>query len=194
MPRHPYPPGHTLLLRVRGTVLPWVWRIMATTSTLALVMVYCYDPLRRAMKPQNQAANGMIDSTKKLLHYLFLDADYFLTFCTTFVTFILGFFNATAFSRWWKLRELCGTVMGRTIDTAVMVSSYVKKEETDLRKELLRYLALAQALHLQDARRRKDLDRLVQLGLLEAGSAELQSMQECRSGRPSLAYAWFMSR
>lgn len=47
---------------------------------------------------------------------------------TTFVTFVLGFFNSNVFQRWWRLRELCGTVNGRTVDTTVLLASYVSTE------------------------------------------------------------------
>lgn len=53
----------------------------------------------------------------------------FWAMMTTFVTFVLGFFNSNVFTRWWRLRELCGTVNGKTVDTAVLLAAYVKTEK-----------------------------------------------------------------
>lgn len=88
------------------SVLPDVWRMCAFTVCLSFLLCQVYNPIRRAVR----------DGQKKtLLFYLFHDCDAFFNMCTTFVTFILSFFNATVFTRWWKLRELCGTVNGRTV-------------------------------------------------------------------------------
>jgi len=91
------------------SVLPDVWRMCAFTVCLAFLLCQVYNPIRRAVR----------DGQKKtLLFYLFHDCDAFFTMCTTFVTFILSFFNATVYSRWWRLRELCGTVNGKTVRRA----------------------------------------------------------------------------
>lgn len=91
------------------SVLPDVWRMCAFTVCLSFLLCQVYNPIRRAVR----------DGQKKtLLFYLFHDCDAFFNMCTTFVTFILSFFNATVFTRWWRLRELCGTVNGRTVRPA----------------------------------------------------------------------------
>ena len=88
------------------SVLPDVWRMCSFTVCLSFLLCQVYNPIRRAVR----------DGQKKtLLFYVFHDCDAFFNMCTTFVTFILSFFNATVFTRWWRLRELCGTVNGQTV-------------------------------------------------------------------------------
>lgn len=110
------------------SVLPDVWRMCAFTVCLSFLLCQVYNPIRRAVNAGHK---------KTLLFYLFHDCDAFFAMCTTFVTFILSFFNATVFTRWWRLRELCGTVNGKTVDTAVLLSVYVKRHE-DMEEMLIR--------------------------------------------------------
>ena len=106
-----YQPRRRLFLHhFTGTVLPEVWRMIAFTCAMALIMCFVYDPMRRSVRDGGK---------KSILYYVFQDVDAFFSMCTAFVTFILSFFNATVFNRWWKLRELVGSVNGRTTDTTV---------------------------------------------------------------------------
>ena len=52
-----------------------------------------------------------------LLMHLFRDMERVLTYFTGFLTFILSFFNSITYSRWWKMRELCGGIIKRTVNT-----------------------------------------------------------------------------
>ena len=135
------------------------------------------------------------------MYYIFQDCDAFFTMCTTFVTFILSFFNATVFQRWWRLRELCGTINGRTVDTVVVLSTYIHKEEE--LGELMRYLWLAHALHIYSIQsgdlttEEELLERLQQDGLLTHDD-EVEALRICSSFQSStplsVAYGWFTSR
>tara|TARA_B110001452_G_scaffold30514_1_gene23933 strand:- start:716 stop:1933 length:1218 start_codon:yes stop_codon:yes gene_type:complete len=184
-----YRPRHILALRhVKGTVLPEVWRMCFFTCALAYCLCCVYNPIRQTVRDGGK---------KTLLYYTFQDADAFFSMCTSFVTFILSFFNATVFGRWWRLRELCGTVSGRSVDTTVLLSAYVKNEEQ--LNEMLRYLWLAHALHVRSVDPNGQdglLDQLVADGLLKPGE-EHEALQRCTSlasSTPlSIAYGWFTS-
>ena len=185
-----YNPARRLWLHhVRGTVLPSVWLICFLTTTTAFILCHVYDPLRRAVR----------DGQKKtVLFYVFQDCDAFFGLITTFVTFILTFFNSTIFGRWWRLRELCGVVNGKTVDTCVMLSTYVT-DEAELR-EVLRYLWLAHALHVYSVEVGLTADQaiatLTKRGLLTAGieTEALRGSSFASSTPVSIAYGWFLSR
>lgn len=116
---------------------------------------------------------------------------------TTFVTFVLGFFNSNVFQRWWRLRELCGTVNGKTVDTALLLASYIETE-AEL-NDLTRILWLAHALHVQSVASQRGPDADVILRLKEEGliktERELQILLACptlTSSTPlSIVYGWF---
>ncbi len=184
-----YAPRRRLWLHhYAGTVLPEVWGICFFTMCLALLCAVIYNPMRKEVERGGK---------KSLLFHIFADCDAFFSMCTTFVTFVLSFFNATVFQRWWKLRELAGVVNGRTVDTALLVSAYIDDEE--LKNEMIRLLWLAHALHAQSIEVNPDpeevaLKRLASQGLIR-GPSELAALQSCSSlasSTPlSIAYGWF---
>lgn len=186
-----YEPGKSVLLHYRGTVLPRVWQRMLFCGAFAFICCTIYEPLRMEIKRETQLRQTkgpricVVSAEQKFYYHMFEDAEEFLKYCSTFITFILGFFNSVAFSRWWKLRDLCGAVSGLTTDTTVMIATYVsegderKREKT--RAKLLRYLALAQATQLLAARKvdegetekgKVEIDKLVQRGLLAKDGPE----------------------
>jgi hypothetical protein len=184
-----YRPRQLLVLRhFQGTVLPEVWRMCAFTCALAYCLCHVYNPIRQTVRDGGR---------KTFLYFIFHDCDAFFGLVTSFVTFILSFFNATIFGRWWKMRELCGTVNGRTVDTTVLLSAYIKDQER--LDEMLRILWLAHALHVHSVQPSHEglLQQLVEGGLLMPGE-ELEAMQQCSSlasSTPiSIAYGWFSSR
>jgi len=185
-----YSPRELLVFsHLKGTVLPEVWRMCAFTCALAYALCHIYNPIRRTVRD---------GGPKTILYYIFHDCDAFFGLCTSFVTFILSFFNATIFGRWWKMRELCGTVNGRTVDTCVLLSAYIKDQEQ--LDEMLRLLWLAHALHVHSVIPSSHAGLLAQLvegGLLMPGE-ELAALQQCSSlasSTPiSIAYGWFSSR
>jgi len=182
-----YRPRHILALRhVKGTVLPEVWRMCFFTCALAYCLCHVYNPIRQTVRDGGR---------KTLLYYIFHDCDAFFAMCSGFVTFILSFFNATVFGRWWRLRELCGTVSGKSLDTTVLLSAHVK--DRAVLDEMLRYLWLAHALHVRSvdpAGQDGLLEQLVADGLLKEGE-EHEALQQCStlaSSTPlSIAYGWF---
>ena len=184
-----YSPRELLVFsHLKGTVLPEVWRMCAFTCALAYALCHIYNPIRRTVRD---------GGPKTILYYIFHDCDAFFGLCTSFVTFILSFFNATIFGRWWKMRELCGTVNGRTVDTCVLLSAYIKDQEK--LDEMLRLLWLAHALHVHSVIPSSHAGLLAQLvegGLLMP--EELAALQQCSSlasSTPiSIAYGWFSSR
>ena len=185
-----YSPRELLVFsHLKGTVLPEVWRMCAFTCALAYALCHIYNPIRRTVRD---------GGPKTIVYYIFHDCDAFFGLCTSFVTFILSFFNATIFGRWWKMRELCGTVNGRTVDTCVLLSAYIKEQEK--LDEMLRLLWLAHALHVHSVIPSSHAGLLAQLvegGLLMPGE-ELASLQQCSSlasSTPiSITYGWFSAR
>lgn len=115
---------------------------------------------------------------------------------TTCVTFSLGFFMSTSYSRWWKLRDLAGTVTGRTIDTMVMICTYLNGAGDKARagrRELARHLLLAHALSLQAGHHTYRFEALVDLGLIDIDGAEFHALKQASTARYNLAYQWFLS-
>eukprot|EP01043_Picozoa_sp_COSAG02_P058219 COSAG02_NODE_7210_length_3118_cov_1.879762_2_plen_204_part_00 len=166
-----------------------------------LGLCFLYEDLRDAVKTERDGFEGFsIDKRLKLYYYLFQDANEFLKYSTTFLTFILGFFNSVAFSRWWKFRDLTGVVLGKTTDTAVMFSAYVTQGDEEgrevARRDLLRLMVLAVEVHLQDAHQMKDfeIERMVDRNLLSVGTAEYNELGSMQSSRYSVVYGWLMHR
>ena len=188
-----YKPRRPVLFMYTGTVLPSVWKISVITMMCALALCFVYNPIRRAV------ARG---EKKSFLYYVFHDCDAFFAMMTPFVTFVLSFFNATVFQRWWKLRELCGTVNGKTIDTTVTISAFFDSEEE--RNAMIRFLWLAHALHAESIHLKSDREqgraRLLELsseGLIQ-GEEELHALMQCSNLKSStalsIAYGWFLQR
>lgn len=174
-----------------GTVLPEVWRMCFFTCMMALWLTVIYNPLRKSVREGGK---------KTFLYYVFHDCDAFFGLCTTFVTFTLSFFNATVFGRWWKLRELCGGVNGKTVDTTLLLSAYI--DDDDERNEMIRTLWLAHALHAAsvDGRTHPEenlVARLEEQGLVK-GAHEREALLQCSSMTSStplaIAYGWFTAR
>lgn len=172
-----------------------------STCGLCQGLCFLYEDLRDAVKAEKNGIDGFsTDKHLKLYYYLFQDAHEFLKYSTTFLTFILGFFNSVAFSRWWKFRDLTGVVLGKTTDTAVMFSTYVTEGDEqgreDARRDLLRLLVLAVEVHLQDAHRVVDFEikRMVDRNLLSVGTNEYNELDSMKSSRYSVVYGWLMHR
>lgn len=192
-----YHSHESLFLRWRGTVLPRTWKLTFFTGALALGLCYVYDLERKTVKRGGEASMSF---------HLFHDAEAFFGLATTFVTFILGFFNSNVYGRWWKLRELVGTVVGKSNDTALLLATYCDGEDPASRKsvrEIVRYLGLAQAVLYLAARgedNEEGLDSLCQKKnasgqagqLLQKGSKEYKALQSCACAKYSVVYGWLM--
>ncbi|KAJ1639827.1 Bestrophin, RFP-TM, chloride channel-domain-containing protein [Pavlovales sp. CCMP2436] len=116
--------------------------------------------------------------------------------CSTCVTFSLGFFLSTSYARWWKLRDLAGTVVGRTVDTMVMICTYLNgttQKSCDGRRKLARYLLLAHAVSLQASHRSFRPDKLLELGLVDENNGELHALEQANTARYNITYQWFLS-
>ena len=110
--KYSWKPGKTLLLRYKGTVLPRVWRLATFSAIVALLTCYLYNPLRKASSSDQSPADIDLGETQfwgavaywmpdavmkrfvfqnserlRLLKYLFQDAEIFLKYFTTFLTF-----------------------------------------------------------------------------------------------------------
>ena len=87
--------GLDVLSVAPNLILLRVWRWVLLSTVLCAVAVWVY------LHPRKLAKQG----EHTLVWYLFQDAHEFTAIASTLVTFLLSFFNATAFTRWWKLRE-----------------------------------------------------------------------------------------
>jgi predicted membrane chloride channel (bestrophin family) len=194
-----YDPQVSLLWNFSGTVLPRVWPMVFVTSGLSLALCFYFDEIRALVKQEDDPHFPInLDRRVKMIFYLYKDAEVFLSYATTFLTFILGFFNSVAYTRWWKFRELTGVVLGRTSDTVVMIASHVTEGPADklaqTRHELCRLLLLALECHLQDAHLHSDLidGRLV--GIISPTSREFRALKQLDKARYSVVYGWFLHR
>lgn len=172
------------LLAQSKTIFPRVWPVCMMAALASFGICYMWEPVR----------NGVDNGGKRSFYYwLFKDAEQLWAILTTCLTFVLGFFNSTAYSRWWKLRVLCGDVLGRSIDTSVMVCAYYgnQNEQTmAMRKKLLRYLNLAQEMVIQTTLNEFDYEKLKTEGL--ASKAEIDSLKAANCSKYNIVYGWFI--
>lgn len=200
-----YTPGERTILRVSGTIIPKVWPMCTLTMMLTVVLCFIYDPIRRAEKN-----NEALAKWQRLVLYLFRDMERVLAYFTGFLTFILGFFNSIVFSRWWKMRELCGNIIEGSLNTAMHVAVFFVKpvpekdsEKADeernadaelalqhTREELIRLIGLGQALALQAAHRVRDLDWVIEQQLLERDSDEHHALVSIPGPGYNEVYGW----
>eukprot|EP01062_Namystynia_karyoxenos_P074715 TRINITY_DN71693_c0_g1_i1.p1 TRINITY_DN71693_c0_g1~~TRINITY_DN71693_c0_g1_i1.p1 ORF type:complete len:441 (+),score=140.28 TRINITY_DN71693_c0_g1_i1:88-1410(+) len=191
-------PGERLIFRWRGTVLPRTWRMCVISSLMALLWCVVYDPLRRSMKykhPHDLAPTN----EDELWFFIFHDAEKVFQYVTAILTLLLGFFNFTAYNRWWRMRELCGTLLTASSDTASIFAAYWIAEPQDggglralreVRRRLMRYLGLSLALAFQAVHRVRDLDYLERQGLLERDSEEWRALQRIKGPGYQEVYGW----
>eukprot|EP00933_Yihiella_yeosuensis_P072164 TRINITY_DN8048_c0_g1_i1.p1 TRINITY_DN8048_c0_g1~~TRINITY_DN8048_c0_g1_i1.p1 ORF type:complete len:401 (-),score=60.99 TRINITY_DN8048_c0_g1_i1:193-1395(-) len=193
-----YQPGETLLFRISGTVIPTVWRMALSTIIFTYMACIVFDPLRKGVK------DGSLDGDQKLVLNLFKDTERVMQYFTGFITFILGFFNSIVFQRWWKMRELCGNITESSLNTAMHVAAFMIIEPPidkggaaalrAARRDLIRLLALGQALTLQACHRVRDLDWLIERRLLERNSAEHLALQKLSGPGYNEVYGWFITK
>eukprot|EP00398_MALV-I-01_sp_L67-1_P000915 gene915-235_t len=200
----------SVIIAYRGTILPRILKQVIFSSLFAHFLCYLWYPVKKAVEGGEafrfcSAEKGtcwtMDMHITKIVYHLFLDADQAFKYLTPVVTFILGFYNSSMYSRWWTMRTLAGDVRGRSVDTMVMLQAYmteikpneVAKANED-RRQLLRYLGLAQALSLQAAMREggKDLEHLCARGLLDKNSSEFEALSRVSTSGYSEVYGWFL--
>jgi hypothetical protein len=190
------------LLRYSGTVLPRALPAAVVAGAIAYCIAYHPGPTTdRGQRLQWQLLGLPLGHP---------GVESIFKHVTTFLTLVLGFFHAQAFARWWKFRDLCGVVMGRSVDTSVMFSYSITGSAAALaaaggdatamaahcaraRAKLLRLMSLAQALHLQSSRRVKDLAAHVRAGLLVEGSNEHAALTALAGPGYSECYGWVMA-
>lgn len=189
-----YDPYKSLFLRYRGTVLQLCWKRCVVASLAAIPLCFLWDEIRRATD------KGTHPWETRLARHLFNDSADFFTMSSGILTFILGWFNTTVYNRWWTLRDLAGRVIGRSVDTAVMFSAYLKRGRNveAVREDLLRLLALAHRVtYFHTSRSGLRVEELLAEGLLKAGSAEVAVLEAAAAQRVALysvVYGWLISR
>lgn len=111
---------------------------------------------------------------------------------TTCVTFALGFYMSTGYGRWWKLRDLAGAVLGRSIDTMVMLCTYLNgmdDRSREGRRTLARYLLMAHVVSLQAGHKDTSLEPLCELGLLDKDGGEHKALEQAKTARYNIVCA-----
>jgi len=191
-----YHSHESLFSRWQGTVLPRAWKLTLFTGVLSFFLCTVYNEHRQTVKRGGSATFSF---------HLFHDAESFFGMATTFVTFILGFFNASVFGRWWKLRELVGTLIERSVDTSRILTADLDCEDSASREivhELVRYLALGLAVSLQAAcgeDTAEDLDKLCLKDfkgrkLLQKDGIEYAILKESKAANYNVVYGWFLKK
>lgn len=197
--KYSYHTGSSLLFRLSGTVVPVVWHMSLLTTVMTLLACWIYDPLRQARK----APDGNFSARDKLVLNIFADMERVLQLFTGFVTFILGFFNSIVFNRWWHMRELCGNIVEAGQNNAMHVAVFLVKEPRGgggrpallaARRELVRLMALGQALALQACHRVRDHNWLIAHGLLEEGSDEHTTLQRIATPGYNEVFGWYIAK
>jgi len=161
-----------------------VVRLAMITALFSFVVCYGWDNLRRQEK---------VPGSKSFLYWVFIDLERIWALLTTCLTFTLGFYNSNAYSRWWKLRVLCGDVLGRSIDTSVMICGYFSSPESEavtLRNKLIRYLNLAHQLLIFQIRDINDFKSLKAESL--ATDAEIEIIEDADCSKYNVVYGWFL--
>jgi predicted membrane chloride channel (bestrophin family) len=167
----------------------------ALSFAIAMASCYIYAPVRKEVQEKGLDA----DVGVRFVWHLFSNAHIVQGLLTTLLTFIMGFYNSNVFSRWWKLRVLCGIVSGALVDTSVFVAVYVNEPNGNperllwYRRSLINLLSLAQRLHIRQAKRVNDtnFDRILELELVDKRSTMHTLISR---GEVSMndALAWFM--
>ena len=190
-----------------GTVFPRVWRMMLGTFVITLPMCFIYTFLdRRSRYVATEVDPGTMsvdpqENFYKFCWHLFHDAEHFMHLATSLLTFVLGFFNSVVFGRWWKLRDLSGAVIGRSMNLIVTTSAIINngdlKKCHEARRDIVRYIKLGLQLHLLTATQasvEKMRQSLLELNLVQEGGTELHALEQTGAGKYSLAYGWLLQR
>jgi len=109
------------------------------------------------------------------------------------VSFLLGLFISTTFSRWWSLREKLGIVMNNTTMLALMLKNHAPDDADTavVRARIIRLMHLAHSLIYKQAINDNDLSELVEQKL--ATRAEEEAIAECKDlSQPAIVYSWCM--
>jgi len=117
-------------------------------------------------------------------------------FFASIVTFLLGLFQSTTFSRWWSTREKLGNVMNHISYLAITVSRCIPEDPeiinltANLRKDTIRWLNLYHALIYKNANSDFNLSDLVKSSLLTEEESEILGNSP---NYPGTAFDWAMN-
>jgi len=107
------------------------------------------------------------------------------------VSFLLGMFVSTTFSRWWSVREKLGVIMNNATYGTMLLTNFVVNEEgaQATAKTIIRWLNLAHCLVYQQANRKYDFPALSQERLVTKD--EIEKLQTY-GNLPAMVYGWCM--
>lgn len=107
------------------------------------------------------------------------------------VSFLLGLFISTTFSRWWAIREKLGVIMNNTAYETMLLTNFVVNEESSQNsvRTIIRWLNLAHSLVYKHANRDSDFSRLAKEKLVTP--EEIEKLQSY-GVPPAMVYGWCM--
>lgn len=109
------------------------------------------------------------------------------------VSFLLGLFISTTFSRWWALREKLGTVMNNTTTLAILLKNHAPDDVETLvvRARILRLMHLAHALIYKQAINDNDFSEFLEQKMMT--QSEEEAISECKDlPQSAIVYSWCM--
>jgi predicted membrane chloride channel (bestrophin family) len=120
-----------ILVDFKKSQLPFGW--MFGNLVLSLGFIALQEGLRQAGSQGLEDFENISKQAYLIYQLLF-----------PFVSIVGGFYTRTTYNRWWTMRDGVRVVMGGGIDAAMHISANIKSAQ--VRKELIRYILLAQAL------------------------------------------------
>jgi len=110
------------------------------------------------------------------------------------VSFLLGLFISTTFSRWWAVREKLGNIMNSVSYMTILLKNFSPADEAAqvACRKLTRWMHLGHALIYKQANDDEDLSDLVTATL--ATPAEVDALNEFKHlSQPPIVYGWAMT-
>jgi predicted membrane chloride channel (bestrophin family) len=107
------------------------------------------------------------------------------------VSFLLGLFASTTFTRWWSTREKLGSIMNNITALNILLSNFAPTDDESQAsvKTITRWMNLAHSLVYKQANNDTDFSDLLDSGL--ANKAEVERFIECKNlSLPPIVYGW----
>lgn len=109
------------------------------------------------------------------------------------VSFLLGLFISTTFSRWWAVREKLGIIMNNISSLNILLNSFAPHDSESEKtvKKIIRWMHLSHALIYKEANDDYDMSDLKETKLIHDSEATVLS--ECKGlNHPPIVYGWVM--
>ena len=158
------------MVNLRGTVfsIPFIYWQFLVMLLFALAYAWAAGPMPAVIDVMGM--QGVACSSGGRLRLPILKPQTFaLSLVGGLLGFLLSLFNTNGLDRWWKTRDCLGIVIGRSVDMARMLTTYLQgwdneseKRAAWYREQLIRWLNLAHILVYRQANNQDDLEELVE--------------------------------